>query len=263
MRRREGEVLQAIRSAHQFIGDHAPRFPTVAETGAYRELGAVLKRLEQHAVQQSSRDLLAQSATQAHRAARLALFRDHMLPIVAIARALAPDHPGMRVLKMPRHYLPPEILIAQATALATTAAQRKDDFVGAGLPSDFVERMEAAVQHFRAATGERLTHRSARAGATTGVRTELSRARKLLNVMDAFVTTAIHHKPDLLAEWQSVKRLPRPKQARVAIAAPAEPRLLPASTGPTQAMARIAVEDATPAGLFGVLRRLLPRTRHD
>lgn len=112
MRRREGEVLQAIRSAHQFIGDHAPRFPTVAETGAYRELGAVLKRLEQHAVQQSSRDLLAQSATQAHRAARLALFRDHMLPIVAIARALAPDHPGMRVLKMPRHYLPPEILIA-------------------------------------------------------------------------------------------------------------------------------------------------------
>jgi hypothetical protein len=259
MRRREGEVLQAIAAAHEFIGRHA-QLATVSQAGAYRELGECLARVRDHAVGQVSGTIAGQSATQAARAARRSLMEQHMTPVARIADMLLERRVEATGLRMPTSYLASQQLIAYARGMAATAKRFKDDFVEAGLPTDFLEQMEESIQHFGDVSIQRKQHHAQRGGATHGVRVELSRARKLLKVMDAFVTREVRDDQALMAEWKVVKRLPRPKKARVALSTPQEPLALPAPQPPLQAIARIAQEEEVLPSRWS-LRKLLPRLR--
>jgi hypothetical protein len=259
MRRREDEVLQAIAAAHQFIGRHA-QLATVSQAGAYLELGDVLARVRDHAAGQVSGTIAGKSATQSVRAARESLMEQHMAPIASIADMLVERQPEVTGIRMPTSYLASERLIAYARGMADAAKRFKDDFVEAGLPTDFLEQMEESIQRLEEASVQPKQHRARRGGATEGVGIELSRARKLLNVMDSFVRREVRDDKALMAEWKVVKRLPRPKKAPAELSTPQEPLALPAPRPPIQAIARIAQEEEVLPSRWS-LRRLLPRLR--
>ena len=259
MRRREDEVLQAIAAAHAFIGRHA-QLATVSQAGAYLELGEVLARVRDNAVGQVSGTMARKSATEAALAARESLMEQHMSPIASIADVLVERRPEVTGIRMPKSYLASEQLIAYARGMASAAERFKDDFVEAGLPTDFLEQMEESIQHFGAVSVQPKQHHARRKGATHGVGVELSRARKLLKVMDSFVRREVRGDQALMAEWKVVKRLPRPKKASVALTTPQEPLALPAPQPPLQAIARIAEEEEVLPSRWS-LRKLLPRLR--
>ena len=73
---------------------------------------------------------------------------------------------------------------------------------------DFVERLRAAAEAMLATLDARTESRGARSGATTGLCTGISKARKHVRVLDAFVRHALQNDPALLTEWDTVKRPP-------------------------------------------------------
>jgi hypothetical protein len=58
-----------------------------------------------------------------------------------------------------------------------------------------------------AAIGDRTQSHGQRKGATTGLKVTLSRGRKIVGVLDAFVKTALKDDPALLADWDVIKRV--------------------------------------------------------
>ena len=48
-------------------------------------------------------------------------------------------------------------------------------------------------------------------GATTDIRAKLSRGRKVVHMLDAFVKSAVPEQAGLLATWNLVKRVPQPR----------------------------------------------------
>jgi hypothetical protein len=56
---------------------------------------------------------------------------------------------------------------------------------------------------------DRTQNRGKQSGATTGLKQQLSGARKLVHVLDAFVQTALEDNESLLASWDVIKRVRR------------------------------------------------------
>jgi hypothetical protein len=137
------------------------------------------------------------------------LRRNHMTPIARIARAELPVAPEVESLRMPKGRPTAEKLAAHAEGMAKAAAPLADTFVSAGLPPDFIARLNAASGALVEAVNERTQHRGRQNGATTGLKRKLSSARKLVHVLDAFVQTALEGDETLLANWDIVKRVRR------------------------------------------------------
>ena len=76
-----------------------------------------------------------------------------------------------------------------------------------------------------------------RGGATEGIRTRLSEGRKIVAVLDVFVTASLENDPALLANWNIVKRV-----QRLAISPAASPSITTAaqSTRASDDMASLA-----------------------
>jgi hypothetical protein len=171
-----------------------------------------------------------------------------MRPIAKIADWAAIDRPELASLRMPSSYLNVGALAAHAMGMGMEAKKYHDVFVEAGLPADFVEALESAVQRFKEASGQPRQHRSNRRGVTEGAETDLKQAKKYLKVLDAFVRKAAGDDTSLLAAWKAVKRFP-PRKKTVAEAEElpvvAPPLMISAPAEPLQLTAR--VEDSEPA----------------
>jgi hypothetical protein len=79
-------------------------------------------------------------------------------------------------------------------------------------------------------------------GATQGLKTMLSRGRRIVHVLDAFVTTALQDDPVTLASWNIVKRVQL--TARPGTVAPATPASTPT---PASSPASSAASSQEPA----------------
>jgi len=224
MQTTQGSIMESLRAVQAFLDDNADRLAAVVKTGARQKLDDAIAELSGHASDQTGSNLTAQSATQKKRALRQALLRDHMAPIARIARAELPPTPAMEPLKMPKGKPTVERLVALAEGMAKAAAPFTDTFVSAGLPTDFVAQLNAASDALVGAVNERTQSRGRRGGATTGLKDKLSRARKIVHVLDAFVKTAAIDDPALLANWNAIKRV------RKTPTRPATPATTPATT---------------------------------
>ena len=154
---------------------------------------------------------------------------------------------------MPRGRPTAQRLATLANGMAQTATQYSDVFVRAGLPQDFVKQLTDAADAMLNALGTRNESRARRRGATTGIRTQLSRGRKIVAVLDTFVQSALVSDPVLLAHWNVVKRVRKTTGGPIAAAVPSsgqtpsqtpgEPST-PASASPTSAPASQAPQPA-------------------
>ena len=209
MQTKQGAVLESLRAVDTFLTENADHLGDIVHTGARRKLADALAALDTHASDQAASTFVAEGATQRKYLCARTLRRRHMTPIARIARVELPHTPDLEPLKMPKGRPTPERLIAHAEGMALAAAPFADTFVAAGLPSDFLTRLSAASAELRAAVNDRTQNRGKRSGATTGPTHQLSSARKLVHVLDAFVQTALEDNEPLLATWNAVKRVRR------------------------------------------------------
>jgi hypothetical protein len=162
-----------------------------------------------------------------------------MKAISRIARADLPRTPQVEPLSMPRGVPTIPRLAAAADGMAKAAAPFASVFTAAGLPDDFIARLNSAVDALVASNKDRMQSRGKRSGATQGLKSRLVEGRRIVNVLDALVTTTLKDDPVLLGSWNTVKRVQKSGGGRTPAAvtsggtqAPA-PAPTPGSTGST------------------------------
>jgi hypothetical protein len=240
MQTTQGSVLESLRAVQTFLNDNGDKLAGVVKTGARQQLDDAIVELTTHATEQQGNHLAAQGNTKKKRTLQLVLRRDHMAPIARIARAELPPTPEVEPLKMPRGRPTAERLVALADGMASAATPFADTFISAGLPTDFIARLNAATSAMVSAVDDRNQNRVKRGGATTGLKRKLGRARRIVHVLDAFVQTALKDDPELLKSWTMVKRVRRPSNRPATQA-------IPPATPPVQPTASAASAAVTPA----------------
>lgn len=209
MQTKQGAVLESLRAVNVFLNENADQLGDVVHTGVRRKLADALAELDTHATDQTASSFVVQGATKRKYELARRLRRRHLTPIARIARVELPHTPELEPLKMPKGRPTPERLVAHAEGMAQAAAPFAETFIAAGLPSDFIARLSAASGELRAVVTDRTQNRGKQSGATTGLKLQLSSARKLVHVLDAFVQTALEDNESLLANWNVVKRVRR------------------------------------------------------
>jgi hypothetical protein len=242
MQTEQGSMLRSLRAVQEFLDRHDAKLPGVGQTGARQRLADAITALEGHVAEQSGNDLAAQGATKTQRALRAVLIRRHMKPISRIAKADLPRTPSLAPLRMPRGKPTIERLCAAADGMAKAAAPHTGVFLAAGLPVDFIARLEQAADALVVSVSDRIQSRGERKGATRGLKAKLTAGRQIVGMLDAFVSNALEDDPALLESWGHVKHVPKTR-GRSATATPApEPAPAPALTVSTGTTAAPALE---------------------
>ena len=207
MRNTQSSGIDSLRAVTAFLDDHADRLGTVAKSGARKSLDQVIANLQSHVATQAGSQMTAKGGSTQVKASRRALVRDHMAQISAIAKAALPGLPPASGLILPGGKLSSVRLLQSAQGMAIAAVPHTDVFVAAGLPVDFIAQLDAAAAALQALVTARTGSRRKRRGATQGVKDQLSAGRKLVNVLDTFVKSALKDDTALLAEWNLAKRV--------------------------------------------------------
>jgi hypothetical protein len=176
-------------------------------------------------------------------ALRRQLVGAHLLPIALIARTTKPPLSGLEQLRRPRGKPTAQQLETAAHAMAEAATPYSETFIAAGMPEDFLDRLrrasDAMMDELRARAQERARHRVA----TEALRAGLASARRMVNVLDAFVRSACEHDNGVLAGWTTVTHVRRSvRRAETAQVAPRAP------------LALIAAEAEAPHGEETIVR---------
>jgi hypothetical protein len=239
MQTRQGSMLQSLRNVEAFLDQHADVLGAVVQTGTRQKLADAIAALSTHVSGQAGSNLASRGATQKHYALRQVLIRRHMAPVARIAAADLPHTPELLPLRMPSRNLPAEKLAAAAYGMAMAAIPFTAVFTAAGLPGDFAGQLTAAADAMTAVLDDRAQERNTQRGATAGLKAKLAAGRKIVHVLDAFVTDAVADDAALLASWNGAKRVrtipPTPLTPATPPAAPPGPalQLTPTSTIPT------------------------------
>ena len=209
MQSSQGNLLQSLRAVEEFLESNAARLNGVVNSGTRQKLAESIAALESYVTEQAGSSIESQGATRKNHALRRALVRDHMAPIARMARAKLPPMPEVDALRPPRPNWSIERLAAAAQGMAKTTAPFRAEFVKAGLEPDFVERLTAATEAMLQSVDERAMSRGRWSGATKGLKATLSSGRRLVDVIDAMIASALADDPALLANWKRVKRVRR------------------------------------------------------
>ena len=122
-------------------------------------------------------------------------------------------------LSLPKSQPTVERLAALANGMAQAAAPYADVFIRAGMTPDFIQALRTASDDMVQALKDRTQSKGKVRTATSALRNKLSRARKVVHVLDAMVKSALVGNQDLLAGWKLVKRIPTPGNGAVAATA--------------------------------------------
>jgi hypothetical protein len=198
--------MESLRSVPAFLDANAAMLPGIVDNPQRKRLDALLVELETRVGDQSGNALAAQGATRKHQSLRDALIRDHMAPIAKIAAAELPT-PELQVFKMPKGTPSIEKLRSAALGMAEAAAPYAEVFVSAGLTPGFLDRLVAAANATVTSVTGRNLHRQDRVGATKGLKSTLTEARKKVRALDALVKSALKDEPALLAAWRTARRV--------------------------------------------------------
>jgi hypothetical protein len=209
MQTKQGAVLESLRAVNSFLDENADRLGDVVHSGARQKLAEALAELDAYATEQTAAGLAGEGATKMKRMLQGRLRRRHMRPIARIARSDLPATTALEPLKMPKGRPTAQRLAAHAEGMAKAAAPFADAFISAGLPPDFLARLNAASSELVAAVSDRTQSRGRQSGATAGLKQKLSSARKLVHVLDTFIEAEVEDNEALLANWHMIKRVRR------------------------------------------------------
>jgi hypothetical protein len=159
-----------------------------------------------HAVDQTTTKRAAAAEAAKERVLRNALKLNHMRPIATVANAQLRQVPDFAALKMPPKTASTRTLITWAAAMKTAAGEHASAFVGAGLPADFGDQLQAAADALGNSLTSRTSNGAAKRGATIGLDLETMRGRQAVKVLDSLVEPLIQGNLALLRQWTAAKR---------------------------------------------------------
>jgi len=209
MRTTEAKQLEALRSVSIFLDEYRDRVPGAATCGMRHRLDQALERLARHADDQTASAVGSRDCTKRYLARRQQLVGSHLLPIALIARTTEPPLSALEQFRLPRGKPTARQLAAAAHLMAEAATPHAHTFIAAGMPRDFVDQLRAASDAMMAELDARAQERARHRIATEALRRGIASARRMVNVLDAFVRSECSHDDGLLAGWTSATHVRR------------------------------------------------------
>ena len=249
-------VLQWARRLRDFLVAHEPK-SDVAELDALRkDLDDAITSLTAGAAAQEAITKQSRVQTTEIKRLRSALRDGNMKPIVRMGRTMKLEINGSEItFVLPDPNVTSERLAAAGDAMVTALNVLGPQFVAKGFAANFVEQLTNAVKALRDAVDQRSAQIAKRTGTTAAIREEGSRAIQLVGVIDPLVRPVIKTDPELLAAWDNLLILPRPRLSAggvvatpVASPATATPSVTPATTTAAAAGTATAAPATTTQG---------------
>ena len=175
--------------------------------GFVGKLGEVVARIEYTAtLQDTQHHLTTRSGTDAN--VRRTEVREAMRPITQVARALHGTVFGISAIaKMPGSNADNEHLAKAAFSMAENATIFRTTLIEHGLQPDCIETLRTAAEALKASVDARGLARSEVAGASKGLRADISQAFKLVSLIDAGLRPLLRNNASKLASWRHAKRV--------------------------------------------------------
>lgn len=191
-----------------------PEFAPLIGTTAYGALKSTMEELDSLIATQNQRTRDSKGATKTMRAAVVVL-RRQMRTVAAAARLRLREEPDFVKLQMPRGKPSLDQLLASAAGMAASAEHHQEVLKAAGLPNDFVAKLNAAHQAVESSRAEQAIHSSIRTGATASLRTVSRDVTHVIRMLDGLAVPLIPagDSGGLLARWNVAKHVagrPRP-----------------------------------------------------
>ena len=218
----ENRQLEMLARVRDFGVARAADFP-VGTLGQelFATLSQVVASLETHATSQTSQRNEAKKNTTAKTAAREAL-RDSLGALQRTARVLALQNPGLEnSFRLPRKMTDQSLLTA-ARAMAATAAPLVAEFIRHELPTDFLTKLNAQIAAVEVTITNRSEARSAQVTATASIGQTVEQGALLVQRVEALVRNKYGNEPQVLAAWDTARRVTRPRTAAAAAGAGAK-----------------------------------------
>lgn len=199
-------VLSTLQRVQRFMDTNAEALGPINTAGYRRVLDDVANTLSAHAVSQAASKNIGSGETAKQRVLRNALKLNTMRPIAAVAAAQLKEVPEFASLKMPAAGTTSARLVAAAGAMSTAATTYQQTFTDAGLPADFLDRLNTAAEALNNSLVNRGNTKGSQAGATAGLKAEAARGREAVRVLDALIEPQLAGNAVLLVQWNSAKR---------------------------------------------------------
>jgi hypothetical protein len=201
------KVIESFQRVQVFLGAHPP--PGSASYAEPQDvLAEVLKNVGDHSTEQVSGLRLSQAAKRRQDVLMRTLRTHHLRPIAAIARATFAQSPGIeKALRMPSGNLGPLALLATAKSIRASVGLYQPVFIRNGRPADFLEQLDAAIVALDESAAGRVRSVGRHVNAKAGIRKELRRGRRAVDMIDTIVRVAFEGQDEVLAEWHVAKRV--------------------------------------------------------
>jgi hypothetical protein len=226
MNQQQSNTLEWLKEIQKFLDERAAELPGLSATGMRKKFDDTVEEVAKLAATQTSADLRAMSTTQRIRGLTTALIDHHMTHVARVAKVALPPGPELVPLGVPKRAVTGERLAARARGMATEAQKYESTFVQAGLPSDFIQQLRDAADALTGLIGQRKQSAAERGAATKLLTTEIKEAKKVVQVLDAFVKTTGKNNAKVLVTWKIVRKrrqqasTPTPANEQEAIATP-------------------------------------------
>lgn len=202
--RRRYDMLVRVRD---FGAANAADFP-VGSIGAtnFAEVAAVIAELEQSGEEQHSGMSAGKQGAKLKSIAR-AEIREELRAINLTAHAIALDDPALDdKFRMPRGGND-QILLAAARSFAKDAAPIQSRFVEYGLPAGFLADLNADINAFEQAVGDKNAAIDEHVGATAAIDAQVERGMVAVRRLKAIVLNKYRDNPAKLAAWTSASHV--------------------------------------------------------
>jgi hypothetical protein len=161
----------------------------------------------EQAARQDAAALDRQESTEQKEAAIKTLLRQ-MKPVSQTARAMDKQSPGIA----DQFRMPPdadEKILNRARAYISAATLIPEQFTSRGLPANFLEEMQAAIDAVMAADARQSAALAAQVAATASLADALKREREAMRELDPIMRNLLRDDPAQLAAWESASRIER------------------------------------------------------
>jgi hypothetical protein len=239
------EMLVRIRD---FWAANLDRFPKSSNGGRlFALVVAAVAAIEDHLTR---RDRARVEARRVKATTRAAVTR-YMVAIARTARRVTAGEPGLNTFKLAGSRSMAAVL-AKARLFIAEARPREAAFVELGLAPTFISDFTALVDQLDQAMAVRLSGRSLRHKAQTGIETALRSGAEAVASLDVLVPNALHDDPVREGHWRGARRIegqgPAARVAKTSVVTPVDE---PPATAPVESPAPTiadspAVEAPTP-----------------
>lgn len=207
--RRRLEMFLRVR---EYRSQHAAQFPPTSFAGEqFAIVDSAINALEAHASAQASGRGKARESASSKAAARDELIND-LDAISRTARAMAMTTPGLNdKFRTPHNQSDQDVLTAARTA-ATDALPYKAEFIRRGMPSDFLEDLQADIDEMEEAIARKAQGTTSHIAATAAIDKEIERGMKAVRELDPIMRNTFASNAAALTAWFSashVERSPR------------------------------------------------------